>query len=71
MTEKARSFNEHYRRLEQIANKVSQQKDLDVDQLLDDVKEAIESYDFCKARLDAATVELDRLLNRDAGAASA
>jgi exodeoxyribonuclease VII small subunit len=47
------NYQEHYQRLSQIANQLSRQDMVDVDQLLPMVDDAMQSYNFCKTRLDA------------------
>jgi exodeoxyribonuclease VII small subunit len=56
------NYSEHYSRLEQIANQLSRQDQVDIDQLLPMVDEAMASYQFCKARIDAVEKLLEAKL---------
>jgi exodeoxyribonuclease VII small subunit len=62
-SESAKTFSDHFKRLQDVASKLQSQKDIDVEQLLQDVKDGTESYNFCKQRIESATEELNRLLN--------
>jgi exodeoxyribonuclease VII small subunit len=55
-------YSEHYARLEQIANQLSRQEAVDIDQLLPMVDEALASYQFCKDRIDAVEKLLEAKL---------
>jgi hypothetical protein len=59
----ATTFTQHFKRLKDIATSLQSAQDPDVEQLLADVKLATESHAFCKARIESATTELDRMLN--------
>lgn len=52
------NYQDHYNRLAAIAQQLSRQEQVNVDQLLPMVDEALQSYHFCKDRLDA----VERLL---------
>jgi exodeoxyribonuclease VII small subunit len=52
MTNNASTFKQQYDRLRQIAQQVSQQDNLDIDQLIPLVEEATAAYKACKARID-------------------
>lgn len=61
---KTLSYAEHLARLKGIAARLQGQKDPDVEQLLGDVKDAQESYGFCRERITAAMGELSKLLGQ-------
>ncbi len=56
------NYSEHYARLEHIANQLSRQEAVDIDQLLPMVDEALASYQFCKDRIDAVEKLLEAKL---------
>lgn len=56
-----------YARLEQIANTLSQQDDVDIDALLPMVDEALAAYAFCKGRIDAVEALLQEKLQSATG----
>jgi len=56
------NYSEHYARLEHIANQLSRQEAVDIDQLLPIVDEAMASYQFCKDRIDAVEKLLEAKL---------
>jgi exodeoxyribonuclease VII small subunit len=60
--DKTSNYSEHYARLEQIANQLSRQDQVDIDQLLPMVDEAMASYQFCKDRIDAVEKLLEAKL---------
>lgn len=62
------NYDEHFTRLQTIAKKLQQSPNLNVDELLGDVKTALESYGFCRQRIDAADAELKDLLAKAAPA---
>lgn len=52
------TFKENYGKLRELAQKVNNQADLDIDQLVPLVEEAAGAYKACKARID----EVEKLL---------
>lgn len=46
------SYQENYLKLAKIANQLSGQENIDVDQLIPLIDEAILAYQFCKERID-------------------
>jgi len=57
-----KTFKEQYIKLSSIANELKTNPELDIDSLLVKVKEAVVCHKQCKARLEAATKELDSIL---------
>jgi exonuclease VII small subunit len=51
MTEETANFKKHYQRIQQIAEDLRQQTEPDLDLLLVQVDQAMESYHFCKDRI--------------------
>lgn len=56
------NFKINYDKLGNIANELKSNPEMDIDVLLTKVKEAIACHKQCKARLEAATKELDSIL---------
>jgi len=57
-----KKFITHYQKLQTIAQQLKDNSNPDIDKVLEQVKEAVESYQICKTRLDAATQELDKIM---------
>lgn len=55
-------FITHYQKLQTIAQQLKDNANPDIDEVLKQVKQAVESYQICKTRLDAATQELDKIM---------
>lgn len=55
-------FITHYQKLQMIAQQLKENANPDIDEVLKQVKQAVESYQICKTRLDAATQELDKIM---------
>lgn len=51
MTEETSNFKGHYDRLQKIAEGLRQQTEPDLDLLVQQVDQAMESYHFCKERI--------------------
>ena len=64
-SEKTSNFKKHYDKLSEIAERLKGKTEtsVDIDALLLDVKQAKESYECCRQRLDNATKELDTIFN--------
>lgn len=56
------TFKESYDQLNNIANELKSNMEIDIDVLLSKVKTAVGCYNKCKTRLEAATKELDDIL---------
>ena len=59
---KTENFKTNYDKLGSIANELKNNSEMDIDVLLTKVKEAIACHKQCKTRLEAATKELDSIL---------
>jgi Exonuclease VII small subunit. len=62
MSSQTENFKEQYDKLSSIANELKTNPELDIDILLSKVKEAVACHKQCKARLEAATKELESIL---------
>lgn len=62
MTSQTEKFKTQYDKLSSIANELKNNPELDIDVLLTKVKEAVACHKQCKSRLEAATKELDSIL---------
>jgi exonuclease VII small subunit len=62
-SEKTSNFKKHYDKLSEIAERLKGKTEtsVDIEALLSDVKQAKESYECCRQRLDNATKELDSI----------
>jgi len=65
MSTTAETFKENYATLERIANRLAQDDDIDIDELVPLVDQASRAYQQCKARLDAVEKALQERLNLD------
>ena len=66
----AMTFNDHFKRLGEIAGRLQNQKDVDLERLIEESRQGIESYEYCKARIHNATAEIDALFGQIDGAKS-
>lgn len=62
MVSQTENFKAQYDKLSNIANELKTNSELDIDVLLSKVKEAVACHKQCKSRLEAATKELDSIL---------
>ena len=62
MVSQTENFKSQYDKLSSIANELKTNPELDIDVLLSKVKEAVACHKQCKSRLEAATKELDSIL---------
>ncbi|MDM8558211.1 exodeoxyribonuclease VII small subunit [Candidatus Parabeggiatoa sp. HSG14] len=53
MSKKADSYQENYQKLKQIAEKMRDQEEPDIDQLVAMVNEATKAYKNCQARIES------------------
>lgn len=54
-----KNFEENYKKLQEIANKLKQGQQVSVDQLLPLIKEATVAYEKCKSRLQAVNTAVN------------
>ena len=65
MTQTSESFKENYQKLQQIAQKLSDTSDVDIDELVPMVDEATRAYQLCKSRIEAVESALSNRLETD------
>ncbi|MES2206681.1 MAG: exodeoxyribonuclease VII small subunit [Pseudomonadota bacterium] len=65
MTETATGFNEAYRTLQNNAEKLRKQDDLDIDSLVPIVEQSAAAYRVCKERIEAVRVALEQHLKEE------
>lgn len=58
------SFKASYAKLEEIASKLSNNEEVDIDQLVPMVDEASKAYQVCKSRLEAVEKALSQRLDQ-------
>ena len=63
MNEQTETFKQHYQRLNLIAEELRVQTEPDLDALVGKVDEALISYKFCQARIDAVKKLLDEKMS--------
>ncbi len=63
MNEQTETFKQHYQRLNLIAEELRVQTEPDLDALVGRVDEALASYKFCQARIDAVKKLLDEKMS--------
>lgn len=65
MTESPESFKDNYQKLQQIAQKLSNSEEVDIDELVPMVDEATRAYQLCKSRIDAVEQALNKRLESE------
>ena len=65
MTQTAESFKENYQKLQEIAQKLSDTSEVDIDELVPMVDEATRAYQLCKSRIEAVESALSNRLEND------
>jgi exodeoxyribonuclease VII small subunit len=65
MDKKAESFKENYQRLQEIAQKLANSGEVDIDELVPMVDEATKSYQLCKSRIEAVETALNMRLETE------
>jgi hypothetical protein len=63
VNEQTETFKQHYQRLNLIAEELRVQTEPDLDALVAKVDEALASYKFCQARIDAVKKLLDEKMS--------
>ncbi|BBP45959.1 hypothetical protein THMIRHAS_13320 [Thiosulfatimonas sediminis] len=61
----SKNFKENYQKLQQIANLLTQNREVDIDQLIPMVDEATKAYQACKARIDSVEQALSKRLENE------
>ena len=59
------SFKENYQKLQEIAQKLSDSSEVDIDELVPMVDEATRAYQLCKSRIEAVESALANRLEQD------
>ena len=62
MTQSAESFKENYQKLQEIAQKLSDASEVDIDELVPMVDDATRAYQLCKSRIEAVETALNNRL---------
>lgn len=65
MTQTAESFKENYQKLQEIAQKLSDTSEVDIDELIPMVDDATRAYQLCKSRIEAVESALSNRLESD------
>ncbi|MCF6298575.1 MAG: exodeoxyribonuclease VII small subunit [Thiomicrorhabdus sp.] len=65
MTQTPESFKENYQKLQEIAQKLSNSSEVDIDELVPMVDEATRAYQLCKSRIEAVESALSNRLEND------
>ncbi|MGM0541526.1 MAG: exodeoxyribonuclease VII small subunit [Pseudomonadota bacterium] len=65
MSQKSESFKENYQKLQQIAQKLSDTSEVDIDELVPMVDEATRAYQLCKSRIEAVETALNNRLDAE------
>jgi len=65
MTQSAESFKENYQKLQDIAQKLANSGEVDIDELVPMVDDATRAYQLCKSRIDAVEIALNTRLESD------
>ena len=66
MAKNAETFKENYEKLQQIAQKLANSSEVDIDELVPMVDEATRAYQLCKSRIESVEKALNtRLENED------
>lgn len=65
MTQTAESFKDNYQKLQEIAQKLSDTSDVDIDELVPMVDEATRAYQLCKSRIEAVESALNNRLESE------
>ena len=68
MENNPQKFRENYAKLQDIANKLAHDQEVDIDQLIPMVDEASKAYAICKDRIDAVEKALNQRLGQDQSA---
>lgn len=59
------SFRANYAKLQEIAQKLSNTDEVDIDELVPMVDEATRAYQLCKSRIEAVESALNKRLDQD------
>ncbi len=65
MAQNAETFKENYQKLQEIAQKLANSGEVDIDELVPMVDEATRAYQLCKSRIEAVETALNTRLETD------
>ncbi|KUJ72033.1 exodeoxyribonuclease VII small subunit [Thiomicrospira sp. WB1] len=65
MSDNIESYQKNYQALQQIAQKLSQADDIDIDELVPMVDEATKAYQICQSRIEAVEKALNQRLGHE------
>ncbi|MDG6772929.1 exodeoxyribonuclease VII small subunit [Thiomicrorhabdus sp. ZW0627] len=65
MSQTSESFKANYAKLQEIAQKLSNTQEVDIDELVPMVDEATRAYQLCKSRIEAVETALSKRLDSE------
>lgn len=65
MAQTAESFKENYQKLQEIAQKLANSGEVDIDELVPMVDDATRAYQLCKSRIEAVEAALNTRLETE------
>ncbi|QKI89184.1 exodeoxyribonuclease VII small subunit [Thiomicrorhabdus xiamenensis] len=65
MDQNNQNFQQNYQKLQEIANKLAHNQEVDIDQLIPMVDEASKAYHACKERIEAVEKALSQRLEQN------
>ncbi|WP_373017218.1 exodeoxyribonuclease VII small subunit [Thiomicrorhabdus sp.] len=65
MSQTSESFKANYAKLQEIAQKLSNTQEVDIDELVPMVDEATRAYQLCKSRIEAVESALSKRLDSE------
>ena len=65
MTQESETFKENYQKLQEIAQKLANSGEVDIDELVPMVDEATRAYQICKSRIEAVESALNTRLENE------
>ena len=65
MAQSTESFKENYQKLQEIAQKLANSGEVDIDELVPMVDDATRAYQLCKSRIDAVETALNTRLDSE------
>lgn len=67
MSQTAESFKDNYQKLQEIAQKLANSGEVDIDELVPMVDDATRAYQLCKSRIEAVESALNTRLDNESG----
>lgn len=65
MAESPESFKDNYQKLQEIAQKLANSSEVDIDELVPMVDDATRAYQLCKSRIEAVETALNTRLETE------